>query len=352
MNLRQLLGKKILTYMAFLTIFSQLLPSAVAIEFDQYDDDVAALLREYQGQSSEQGSYNPSVLSFNKTMDTDTLVDFEKGFIFVSAITPESLKQSIINVLLTQIDPSVIDAKTAQDFGLINQKTNRPFFWGQVVDHTGKPIEALRSAGAFADVLVRRRSFKEGRFSVTISMVETHKDIAGGKYIKLVKDAGRQYGVPVALMMAIMETESSFNPLARSRSNALGLMQIKANTAGRDYFSLIKGYKHTPTSAFLYSPKNNIEVAAGYLSILGNRYLAGIRDPKKREYAIISSYNGGAGNLWWSLNKAGNKTSAIARVNDMSTSEFYWFLTNRHIREETRNYLKKVNGKKTKYINL
>ena len=80
--------------------------------------------------------------------------------------------------------------------------------------------------------------------------------------------------------------------------------------------------------------------------------MAGIRDPKKREYAIISSYNGGAGNLWRSLNKAGNKTSAIARVNDMSTSEFYWFLTNRHIREETRNYLKKVNGKKTKYINL
>ena len=352
MNLRKLLGKTILKGMTSMTIFSLLVSSAVAIEFDQYDDDVAALLREYQGQSSEQGSYNPSVLSFNQTMDTDTLVDFEKGFIFVSAITPESLKQSIINVLLTQIDPSVIDAKTAQDFGLINQKTNRPFFWGQVVDHTGKPIEALRSAGAFADVLVRRRSFKEGRFSVTIAMVETHKDIAGGKYIKLVKDAGRQYGIPVSLMMAIMETESSFNPLARSRSNALGLMQIKANTAGRDYFSLIKGYKHTPSSAFLYSPKNNIEVAAGYLSILGNRYLAGIRDPKKREYAMISSYNGGAGNLWRSLNKAGNKTNAISRVNDMSTSEFYWFLTNRHIREETRNYLKKVNGKQTKYINL
>lgn len=33
--------------------------SAVAIEFDQYDDDVAALLREYQGESDQQGSYNP-----------------------------------------------------------------------------------------------------------------------------------------------------------------------------------------------------------------------------------------------------------------------------------------------------
>ena len=323
-----------------------------AIEFDQYDDDVAALLREYQDQSDQEGSYTPSVLSFNETADTKTLVDFEKGFIFVSAITPENLKKSIINVLLTQIDPSVIDAKTAQDFGLVNQKTNRPFFWGQILDHTGKPIEASRLAAEFADVLVRRRSFKDGRFSVTISMVDTHKDIAGSKYVKYAKAASRVHDVPVSLMMAIMETESSFNPLARSRSNALGLMQIKATTAGRDYFSIIKGYKHTPTSTFLYSPQNNIEVAAGYLSILGNRYLVGIRDPIKLEYAMISSYNGGAGNLWRSLNKAGNKTKAIARINKMSTKEFYWFLTNRHIRQETRNYLKKVNGKKTKYINL
>tara|TARA_B110000967_G_scaffold91985_1_gene94644 strand:- start:281 stop:1339 length:1059 start_codon:yes stop_codon:yes gene_type:complete len=336
----------------FVVLLVVLALPVLPIEFDQYDDDVAALLREYQGQSDQKGSYNPSVLSFNETAETKTLVDFEKGFIFVSGITPESLKQSIINVLLTQIDPSVIDAKTAQDFGLINQKTNRPFFWGQVLDHNGQPIQALRVAAEFADVLVRRRLFEDGRFSVTIAMVETHKDIAGSKYIKYAKLASRQHDVPVSLMMAIMETESSFNPLARSRSNALGLMQIKADTAGRDYFSLIKGYKHTPSSSFLYSPQNNIEVAAGYLSILGGRYLKGIRDPKKLEYAMISSYNGGAGNLWKSLNKKGNKTKALARINKMSTSEFYWFLTNRHIRKETRNYLKKVNGKKAKYINL
>ena len=352
MSFSKLLEKIIPALRLFVSISLLMAASAVAIEFDQYDDDVAALLREYQGESDQQGSYNPSVLSFNQTIDTETLVDFEKGLILVSAITPESLKQSIVNVLLTQIDPSVIDAKTAQDFGLVNQQTNRPFFWGQVVDHTGKPIEALRAAAEFADVLVRRRSFKDERFTVTIAMVETHKDIAGGKYVKYAKDAGRQYGVPVSIMMAIMETESSFNPLARSRSNALGLMQIKADTAGRNYFSIIKGYKHTPTSAFLYSPKNNIEVAAGYLSILGERYLVGIRDPKKLEYAMISSYNGGAGNLWRSLDKKGNKTKAIERINRMSTKEFYWFLTNRHIRQETRNYLKKVNSKKRKYINL
>jgi membrane-bound lytic murein transglycosylase C len=36
----------------------------------------------------------------------------------------------------------------------------------------------------------------------------------------------------------------------------------------------------------------------------------------------------------------------------MSQKEFYWFLTNRHIRQETQNYVKKVIGKKSKYSNL
>ena len=48
--------------------------SAVAIDFQDYDDDVAALLREYQSQSDAMGSYNPSVLSFNETDDSLSLI--------------------------------------------------------------------------------------------------------------------------------------------------------------------------------------------------------------------------------------------------------------------------------------
>ena len=36
--------------------------SAVEIDFQDYDDDVAALIREYQSQSDSMGSYNPSDL--------------------------------------------------------------------------------------------------------------------------------------------------------------------------------------------------------------------------------------------------------------------------------------------------
>ena len=36
----------------------------------------------------------------------------------------------------------------------------------------------------------------------------------------------------------------------------------------------------------------------------------------------------------------------------MTPEEFYWFLTNRHNRAETRNYVKKVTSRMPKYANI
>ena len=79
------------------------------------------------------------------------------GMIYLNATTPETLRDAIIDVVLTQIDPSVIDAQTATDFGLINEETNKPFFWGQVLDHKGKPISKRRAALEFANFLLRKK---------------------------------------------------------------------------------------------------------------------------------------------------------------------------------------------------
>ena len=344
------MAKSLVNHWLWLILLAQ---SAVAIDYDAYDDDVATVLREFHNQAEpitdQDNAIKPSVLVFNAVADSSTVIDFEAGVVAITATSIQRLQDAIVEVLLTQIDPSIIDARTAQDFGLINNKTGKPFFWQQIVDHKGKPIEHAWSAEIYADYLTKNIVEQNGRFKVDIAMVEEHKDIAGGKYIQLTKTASRQHGVPVSLMMAIMETESAFNPLARSGSNALGLMQIKATTAGRDYFSIIKGYSHTPSASYLYKPRNNIEVAAGYLRILQTRYLSGIEHPQKLHYAMISSYNGGAGNLWRSLDRRGNKTKAIARINKMTVRQFYRFLTHRHIRAETRSYVRKVTAKQNKY---
>jgi membrane-bound lytic murein transglycosylase C len=318
------------------------------LDVASYDPDVAVLIAEYHNESDDLGSMLPSIFAYESANRVETLVDFERGRIIISGSYVIEVRQAAIEVLLTQIDPAVIDASTALDLGLINSKTKKPFLYARVVDQDGAPIASVWRAGRYVDHLMAQQEVVNAT-RLVIPMIGEHKAVAGSKYLAFVKTASAKHMIPVPLIMAIIETESSFNPLARSRSNALGLMQIKAETAGRDYFAIINGYSHTPTSAYLYDPANNVEVGTGYLSILADHYLAGIYHPQKLEYAIISSFNGGSGNLFKSLAPSGGRQAAIDRANTMTVEEFYWFLTNRHVSVESRNYVKKVTALMTKY---
>ena len=330
--------------------FSAVLFAEDAPDFNGYSPDVVALLEEFHAESDDLGSMLPSILSWQSKSAAETLIDFERGLITINASGVIEIRQAALEILLTQIDPALIDASTASDLGLINSKT-KPFLYEQVLDQDGLPIASVWRANRFIDHLIaRQKEISTNR--LVIPMISQHKAIAGSRYLSLAKAASVRHMIPVPLIMAIIETESAFNPLARSRSNALGLMQIKADTAGRDYFSIINGNNHTPSAAYLYNPANNVEVGTGYLSILADRYLAGIYHPQKLEYAIISSYNGGSGSLFKSLVRSGDKKAAINRINAMTVEDFYWFLTNRHIRSESRNYVKKVTARMKKYTRI
>ena len=122
-----------------------------SIDFEDYDDDVAAFATRISTTIKFGWIYTPSILTYSVAKASRTIVDFERGMIYLNATTPETLRDAIIDVVLTQIDPSVIDAQTATDFGLINEETNKPFFWGQVLDHKGKPISKRRAALEFAN---------------------------------------------------------------------------------------------------------------------------------------------------------------------------------------------------------
>jgi membrane-bound lytic murein transglycosylase C len=341
--------------LAYSLSYSTVLFAADAPNFNSYSQDVVTLLEEFHAESDDHGSMLPSILSWQGKSAAETLIDFERGLITISAGDAFGIRKAALEILLTQIDPAIIDASTASDLGLINSKTKKTFFYEQILDQDGLPIASVWRANRFIDHLMARQKNRRKEISINrlvIPMISQHKAIAGSRYLSFAKMASARHMIPVPLIMAIIETESAFNPLARSRSNALGLMQIKADTAGRDYFSIINGNSHTPSAAYLYNPKNNVEVGTGYLSILADRYLAGIYHPQKLEYAIISSYNGGSGALFKSLVRSGNRKAAIKRINAMSVKDFYWFLTHRHIRSESRNYVKKVTARMKKYTGI
>ncbi len=80
------------------------------------------------------------------------------------------------------------------------------------------------------------------------------------RYTAFVKAAAAHYGLPEALIWAVMRTESHFKPHVVSHRGAQGLMQLMPGTAG----------DMGVTDPF--DPEQNIFGGARYLRILANRF--------------------------------------------------------------------------------
>jgi membrane-bound lytic murein transglycosylase C len=162
-----------------------------------------------------------------------------------------------------------------------------------------------------------------------------------GIYLELVKKYSNKYYISESLVLAIIETESNFNKLAKSKIPAIGLMQIVPRSAGKD----VLGWK--PTHDYLYNPDNNINVGTKYLNKLYYKYLKNVKDPKSKEYLTIASYNTGAGNVLRSFSK--NRKSAFNKINSKSSGEIYNHLLEYLPYKETKDYLIRVTKRKNKY---
>ncbi|MFH8134267.1 membrane-bound lytic murein transglycosylase EmtA [Pantoea osteomyelitidis] len=153
------------------------------------------------------------------------------------------------------------------------------------------------------------------------------------------EDAASHYGVDEKLISAIISVESGGNPTVVSRSNAVGLMQIKASTAGREVWR-VRGRHGQPSNSELRDPAKNIDIGTAYIKLLQDSALAGIRDPLTLRYATIVSYANGAGALLRTF--ARDRDRAIAMINAMTPDEFYHHVQEKHPAAQAPRYLWKV----------
>ncbi|HAT1570888.1 TPA: membrane-bound lytic murein transglycosylase MltC [Kluyvera cryocrescens] len=283
---------------------------------------------------------------------TRSHINFDDGTITVETIAGTDpaarLRQAIITTLLMGDDPGSVDLYSDADDIQISKE---PFLYGQVVDNNGEAIRWQWRAERFADYLLQTRLKKRSSglhiiYSVTINLVPNHLDKRAHKYLGMVRQASRKYGIDESLILAIMQTESSFNPYAVSRSDAMGLMQVVQHTAGKDVFRS-QGKSGTPSRSFLFDPASNIDTGTAYLAILNNIYLGGINNPTSRRYAVITAYNGGAGSVLRVFSN--DKVQAANIINSMAPGDVYQTLTTRHPSAESRRYLYKVNSAQKGY---
>lgn len=302
-----------------------------------------------------EGADLPTATTYVKYTDgynSKATVDFLNGRITVETIAKEDslgeLKHALVVTLLATDDPSSTDIFSDRDPDF----TGKPFLLGQVVDQDGKAIQFEWRAQRFADYLIENhrtyvKALGPNRHSVTFPLVKNHNELRKVRYSDPVLAAAARYQVAPSLIFAIIETESSFNPFAISSANAYGLMQIVPSTAGKDVYSRVKGLKGHPSADVLFDVEANIDIGAAYLHLLDDVYLKNVADPQSREYATISAYNGGAGNVFRVFGS--NREKALAVMNAESPSVVYERLVNDHPREETQRYLIKVLASQKSY---
>jgi membrane-bound lytic murein transglycosylase C len=152
-----------------------------------------------------------------------------------------------------------------------------------------------------------------------------------------------------ALIFAIIETESAFNPVARSPAPAYGLMQIVPQSAGQDATQALFGKPRILAPSYLYNAEKNIEIGTTFLDILLTRYLAGIHDPESRLYCAIAAYNSGHGNVFKAFTGRMRPKEAFERINRLSPNEVYDHLVRSMPYLETRRYVPTVVSRLERY---
>ena len=145
------------------------------------------------------------------------------------------------------------------------------------------------------------------------------------EYLTSIKQYSSQYNVPIETVCAIINTESSFKPNAKSTANAMGIMQLTEETFLWLQFKANEERKLDE----LYDYDTNIRYGTYLLSLLYEEF--------QDWDTVFAAYNAGRGrvNSWLSDSNYSKDGKLI------------------HIPfDETANYITKVNKAKQKYLNL
>ncbi len=111
------------------------------------------------------------------------------------------------------------------------------------------------------------------------------------RYRAIIEAHAKNYDLDPALVAAVIYSESSFDPPARSQAGAVGLMQVLPET-GIAIATRTGGKRFTPED--LLDPEINIRYGCWYLRHLTRRYAS---HPTQASDLALASYNAGLTNV-------------------------------------------------------
>lgn len=313
------------------------------------------------GQSDTKVAGRTVFVKYTQGYKSRVITDFDHGTLTVETVDendPEgSLKATIAAALLTPSDPATVDVFTDRDVGL--EPDRKPYLYGLVHDHHGKSILTRDQAAQFASYLVprkmqRRRTDQEqgGKTAlfVQLAMVKNFETKSAEHYRPIVERYAAQYHVSPSLVLAIIRTESNFNPFAVSGAPAYGLMQLVPTSGGRAALKRAQGVDDTPKAEYLFDPEHNIELGTAYLSVLDGTEFHAVNNQDSRDYCVIAAYNTGPRNVTRVF--ASDRNEALSDINNIPAPALFEKLRTGLPADETRQYVVKVTGYRKEFLSV
>jgi len=324
--------------------------------------------RKVQDLEASKAIVKPAQPSLDELLQALVVVEYPDEIVleFEKSLFSENFMKQLLARFMLSPDPM-------DNYALLQSTLNKspfrlreqPHYFQRILSPSKQPIRYPAQAYAYAENLLKtHRNVVEDQNKTYVqvsiplySLIDLtglkaakSKTLPAGKklpFANFVEHFSREFSVDKELIYAIMEVESAFNPKAVSKSNALGLMQIKANSAGRDVYQYVDGKNVVPSKEALFNPKENIRIGTAYLQLLDEFYFADVEDRDKRELLAIASYNGGLNTVIKLFGKSSEL--AIERINALSKQSVLQRLIYQHPSEETRNYVQKVTRAKQNY---
>ena len=129
-----------------------------------------------------------------------------------------------------------------------------------------------------------------------------------------------EFTVDQALVWSITRQESGFNPGAKSRAKAAGLMQIMPATAA--FITRDKNYRGRGRHLLL-DPATNVEIGQTYIHHLLDEPLI-----QKSVVRLLAAYNGGPGNLRKWLRKVNHQDDMFLLIESIPARETRYYIKN------------------------
>lgn len=348
-------------------------------EFEQYRAEIDAAFKEYKRKTAIVWGKDNKMpdgkrwVSYIDKLNQRSVVDFEKGVINVEVALPREqsdqgkklLEQALLKAMKQGGDTRAIQQIAKQP---VSKPAGRDILAGQIGMANGavaqrgdyQSIAHVAAANAIKKTLRGADGKTRIVYQTQLKLVPDHIRVRASKYLSLVNKYASKYQIPPEVVFAVMETESMFNPMARSAAPAFGLMQLVPTSGARDAYQYVYKKDKVVSDTYLYNPDNNVHLGTAFLRRLNSDYLGGIKSDQSRMFASIAAYNTGAGNVFstfvgssYSRSKYKKyndyKNAALREINKRSAAQVYQYLRGHLPHVETRSYIKNVTERMRKY---